>query len=212
MYFDYRVLKPLEDEVTKLQNKLFEVTAALDAQHEKMNAIYDCIEREILVRLGRLEQREYFRNNPLHSLSPSAQDARQAQQIDDQQEINNLFREKFFELNKRVFALENPQKNECDCPVKPEHPLGNRHTFSCFAKDGVTVSVMIAGEKYELSKPTDEPKIKPCPFCGGEGVLEWSIDVDDGKRILWIKCKDCDAEADYLYTEAEAIELWNKRV
>ena len=54
------------------------------------------------------------------------------------------------------------------------------------------------------------PKIKPCPFCGGEGktfIRDW----DDGTQSLWIECQSCGAEAGHCGNEQEAIEAWNTR-
>ena len=48
-------------------------------------------------------------------------------------------------------------------------------------------------------------KLKPCPFCGAEAVI-------DGKRYCWVKCKNCKAETRGTATEYGAIALWNTRV
>ena len=53
-----------------------------------------------------------------------------------------------------------------------------------------------------------EPKLKPCPFCGGEAEIFVS-DITD--RAL-VYCKCCDAQIKMQQNEQEAIEAWNKRV
>ena len=50
-------------------------------------------------------------------------------------------------------------------------------------------------------------KLKPCPFCGGEAIIEGCDDT------LWsVICKKCAASIDYNETKQEAIEAWNRRV
>ena len=48
-------------------------------------------------------------------------------------------------------------------------------------------------------------RIRPCPFCGGEGVL-------DGSSYYWVRCKKCKVETRGVATKAGAVEVWNKRV
>lgn len=50
-------------------------------------------------------------------------------------------------------------------------------------------------------------KLKPCPFCGGEGRLQTDF---RNNRII---CNTCGAYGGHTYySEQEAIEVWNKRV
>ena len=50
-------------------------------------------------------------------------------------------------------------------------------------------------------------KLKPCPFCGGEAIIDGCDDT------LWIViCKECNASIGYKETKEEAIEAWNKRI
>lgn len=52
-------------------------------------------------------------------------------------------------------------------------------------------------------------QLKPCPFCGGEGVL-----VKDRTYTYWIRCRKCGVRQPYTKYNApyEAIEAWNRRV
>ena len=52
-----------------------------------------------------------------------------------------------------------------------------------------------------------EPKLKPCPFCGGEAVMH-EMATDDW--CVW--CLECLCGMYGFNTEQEAIETWNKRV
>ncbi|MBQ9564189.1 MAG: Lar family restriction alleviation protein [Synergistaceae bacterium] len=55
-------------------------------------------------------------------------------------------------------------------------------------------------------------KLKPCPFCGGEAVLDF---VDDD--AWYVHCIDYDGDCDMrphtksYETPEEAIEVWNRR-
>lgn len=50
-------------------------------------------------------------------------------------------------------------------------------------------------------------KLKPCPFCGGEAIIDGCDDT------LWIViCKECNASIGYKETKEEAIEAWNRRI
>lgn len=51
-------------------------------------------------------------------------------------------------------------------------------------------------------------KLLPCPFCGGEAVLEHGTEYAPWFEV---DCPNCDAEGPVRPTEAEAIEAWNKR-
>ena len=51
-------------------------------------------------------------------------------------------------------------------------------------------------------------KLKPCPFCGGEGVVYGFSDYDY-RRVI---CKDCGGSTEYSDTREKAIEAWNRRV
>lgn len=57
-------------------------------------------------------------------------------------------------------------------------------------------------------------KLKPCPFCGGMGILNNESD----KIVSYVKCLTCGAETGLIKVSAEyssddkAIEAWNRRV
>ena len=58
-------------------------------------------------------------------------------------------------------------------------------------------------------------KLKPCPFCGGEGIvqaIDFYPDYSD-PPIWWVACDICGAHTDEYEgdTEAEAVKAWNTR-
>ena len=55
------------------------------------------------------------------------------------------------------------------------------------------------------------PKLKRCPFCGGEACMQEHVFV--GYRSTYgIVCLDCCCETRQFYdTETEAAEAWNRR-
>ena len=53
---------------------------------------------------------------------------------------------------------------------------------------------------------TDEIKLKPCPFCGGEAVIRLIL----GREA--VVCKDCNAEMCSDYTPFDVlVDMWNRR-
>lgn len=60
--------------------------------------------------------------------------------------------------------------------------------------------------------------LKPCPFCGGEAhhdsVSCWNPEEEEWIPNFWhrVICKNCGTQTKAFYTEAEAIEKWNRRV
>jgi len=58
-------------------------------------------------------------------------------------------------------------------------------------------------------------EIKPCPFCGGKGILQ---DAETGVwGTVWVSCEQCGAEGAYVEifnggTNDMAIDKWNMRV
>ena len=50
-------------------------------------------------------------------------------------------------------------------------------------------------------------KLKPCPFCGGEAAVSYSI-----VKKYFITCLKCYASTKLKDTEGLAIKAWNRRV
>jgi Lar family restriction alleviation protein len=62
-----------------------------------------------------------------------------------------------------------------------------------------------------LRKPRE--KLKPCPFCGGDGVIkECALSINADGILAWVSCKKCGASAGLQDTEKEAVSVWNDRV
>lgn len=60
----------------------------------------------------------------------------------------------------------------------------------------------------------DEPKLLPCPFCGGEARkrVAFPCDADGLEMNLYIVgCETCGIEFSWLWDEEAAVELWNTR-
>lgn len=61
---------------------------------------------------------------------------------------------------------------------------------------------------------SNETKLLPCPFCGGEAYKKISFPVDrDGleMNMFRVGCEPCEIEFSYLWDEEKAIEAWNTR-
>lgn len=56
----------------------------------------------------------------------------------------------------------------------------------------------------------NQGELKPCPFCGGEGMLESFTDWN-GYKVWWGECYLCGAKTDIEQSSALAIEKWNTR-
>ena len=52
-----------------------------------------------------------------------------------------------------------------------------------------------------------EPKLKPCPFCGGEAEYD-----EDFFGRAYIQCSNCEAHLQDKKAYQDCIEAWNKRV
>lgn len=49
------------------------------------------------------------------------------------------------------------------------------------------------------------PELNPCPFCGEKAR------IDRYENFYRVLCTDCPASTEWLYSEQEAIEVWNTR-
>ena len=61
-------------------------------------------------------------------------------------------------------------------------------------------------------KSKEQPVLKRCPFCGGNGELR---EIDYGtafKAECAIFCDNCNAMTDWTEDRSEVIELWERRV
>lgn len=56
-------------------------------------------------------------------------------------------------------------------------------------------------------------KIKPCPFCGGEGRIKFHDDPQygTGSGARWVRCIECGAQSREEDSEKDALEAWNRR-
>jgi hypothetical protein len=65
-------------------------------------------------------------------------------------------------------------------------------------------------------------KIKPCPFCGNDGICNMTgefkhlyVNEDSDSSgatpqfYYWVECGGCDAQGSVRETEEEAIKYWN---
>lgn len=55
--------------------------------------------------------------------------------------------------------------------------------------------------------------LKPCPFCGGNNIVEEAI-VDEAPEefyVCWMWCEDCACEGPGADTTEQAAEKWNER-
>lgn len=59
--------------------------------------------------------------------------------------------------------------------------------------------------------PNEEIKLKPCPFCGGEPVLQEHV-FHGYRSTFGVVCLDCCCETRQFYdTQKEAADAWNRR-
>lgn len=56
-------------------------------------------------------------------------------------------------------------------------------------------------------------KLKPCPFCGGEAIMQQHrVQGDDRFTEFWIFCDDCLGQTRPYFSAKRAIEAWNRRM
>ncbi len=62
-------------------------------------------------------------------------------------------------------------------------------------------------------------KLKPCPFCGSEDIIEDAVDgfwlsetefLDETE--CWVICDGCGAKTYEFHTMQEAVDAWNRRI
>jgi Lar family restriction alleviation protein len=65
----------------------------------------------------------------------------------------------------------------------------------------------------------EKPKIKPCPFCGGEVVIDNSEDMyrrqtgvsTNGGGVTVIACTGCDYALHLHRSQVKSLNVWNSR-
>lgn len=53
-------------------------------------------------------------------------------------------------------------------------------------------------------------ELNTCPFCGSSASV--CSDSFDGQKLYFVSCDECGVITPCFDTEAEAIEVWNKRI
>lgn len=66
------------------------------------------------------------------------------------------------------------------------------------------------GDKPCYTKQSPIPELKPCPFCGGSGVLEVLGGPGSTHRVP--RCSKCKCDLGFYPTVEMAVEKWNIRV
>jgi len=57
-----------------------------------------------------------------------------------------------------------------------------------------------------------EPKLKPCPFCGGVAVIIFDNTLRHKGKVDWfVKCRECETQGPVVRSKKAAIAAWNKR-
>lgn len=55
--------------------------------------------------------------------------------------------------------------------------------------------------------PSDQPKLKPCPFCGGSAGLRGTE-----KAGLYVRCRVCGCRTGLRHNLGDLAAVWNNRV
>ena len=65
---------------------------------------------------------------------------------------------------------------------------------------------------FEINYHRDDGSIKPCPFCGGEAIVDVYTPFLRDVTFCFVRCTDCGAMTWPYGRDAEAaIKLWNGR-
>jgi Lar family restriction alleviation protein len=68
----------------------------------------------------------------------------------------------------------------------------------------------------KITIEVDDTKLKPCPFCGGEGTVIIRKGKNGWRDRYAVLCDyehgGCGSESGWYHYESEAIEAWNRRV
>ena len=57
-----------------------------------------------------------------------------------------------------------------------------------------------------------ENKLKPCPFCGGEALLDVDYQTPFGNiQLFYVICRSCLAKSRKETRKDIAVEIWNRR-
>lgn len=65
----------------------------------------------------------------------------------------------------------------------------------------------LLGDHEAAKRLTDAGVLLPCPFCGGEGVL----DSEFPAGYFWVLCTGCGMQTEAFETEPKARLAWNTR-
>lgn len=55
----------------------------------------------------------------------------------------------------------------------------------------------------------EKPKLKSCPFCGGEATLWWRMGKE--KKFWFVQCPCCYSQSGAKEMPEEAVSSWNNR-
>ena len=53
-------------------------------------------------------------------------------------------------------------------------------------------------------------EVKPCPFCGGEAVMNKYRGREH--TCYYIECPSCHISTQVMYSETMVVDIWNRRV
>lgn len=70
---------------------------------------------------------------------------------------------------------------------------------------------IIEAENFAAEEKSEQ-KLKPCPFCGGEAIMQQHRVMGDDRFIeFWIFCNYCLGQTRQYFSAKRAIEAWNRR-